>query len=356
MGSQLTRRVALMGCGRIANKRHAPILAKSEVPGATLAAVCDVQAHRARDTGDLYDVPHYTDIEDLIKAENPDIISILTPSGLHAQHIEQLLEHRIPLIVEKPLSLRLADAERVTALAQELQVPLFTVLQNRFNPPVRHLKGALDAGRLGDLVSVNVCVRWCRHPEYYADWHGTWQYAGGVLANQAIHHVDLLSWLVGEPVGIVAYADRHLQMRIEDTLVAALRFRYGGLGTIEVTAATRPKDIEGSLTVLGTEGSVKVGGFAVNRMEIWRFNDPQPEDEQVSQSSETPPDVYGYGHKAFYRHVLDCLDHDKPSPIDGRTSLRLVTALYQSVETGVEVCLGSSYQPESEHLGNEWTR
>ena len=336
MGSELQRRVALMGCGRIATKRHAPILADGQIAGAVLDSVCDTDVIRAQVMGERYGVPYYTSIEALMERQDPDVVAILTPSGLHAQHIRQLLPYGKPLIVEKPLALRPTSAEFVTQEAEEAGVPLFTVLQNRFNPPIVHLKRALDAGRLGDPIVANVCVRWCRHADYYKDWHGTWEMAGGVLANQAIHHIDLLQWLLGMPRDVFAWSGSSsvTGTQVEDTLIGMLRFWHNGVkATIETTAATRPRDLEGSITILGTRGSVKVGGFAVNRMEIWDFEELLPGDDEIRVSCETPPDVYGYGHRAFYDHVTDCLDSGAPSPIDGRNSVTLVTALYESVET-----------------------
>lgn len=169
--------------------------------------------------------------------------------------------------------------------------------------------------------------------------------AGGVLANQAIHHMDLLDWwlLRLTPQSVFAYETRSGDHEVEDILVGVVRFDYGAVGSIEVTAAARPQDLEGSITVLGTKGVVKVGGFAVNKMELWQFEDEQPEDAEIRTHSENPPDVYGFGHRAFYKHVLiNCLRDRMSTEIDGRTSLRLVTALYESVEQHSEIYVGAT--------------
>jgi UDP-N-acetyl-2-amino-2-deoxyglucuronate dehydrogenase len=347
--AQKSRKVCLIGCGRIANKRHAPLLKSGGVKGAYLGGVCDIDTEKGFLLSHHYEVPYYNNFHTMMRYENPDIVSILTPSGMHGRHIKQLLEYGKPLIVEKPLTLVYAEAEQVTELAKQAGVPLFVVKQNRFNPPVVHLKRAMDDGRLGDIVVATVTVRWCRHPEYYKDWHGTWEMAGGVLANQAIHHIDLLTWLLGQPSSVFAHYSKQDGIEVEDTLVGILRYPSGALASLELTAATRPKDLEGSITVLGTEGVVKVGGFAVNEMSLWEFDTPEPEDAEIRKTIESPPNIYGYGHKAFYEHVLDCLNNNTETPIDGRTSLRVVTALYQSVETGKEVLL--SEDPISKRLG-----
>jgi len=343
------RKVALVGCGRIANKRHAPLLTSGEVKGAYLGAVCDTDIKKGFAMSHHYEVPYYDNFHTMLRYENPDIVSILTPSGMHGIHIKQLLEYGKPLIIEKPLTLVYSEAEEVMERAALARVPLFVVKQNRFNPPVVHLKNAVDEGRFGDIAVATVTVRWCRYPEYYQDWHGTWAMAGGVLANQAIHHIDLLTWLLGQPYSVFAYASDDGNIDVEDTLLGILRYPDGALASVELTAATRPKDLEGSITIQGSKGVVKVGGFAVNEMSLWEFDESKPGDDEIRKTIESPPNIYGYGHKAFYEHVLDCLDNGTQTPIDGRTSLRVVTALYQSVETGGEVFLDED--PFSERLG-----
>ena len=326
-------KVCLIGCGRIANKRHAPLLKNGEIKGAYLGAVCDIEKDKVFALSHHYEVPYYLDFHKMMRDEDPDIVSILTPSGLHGQHIKELLEYGKPIIVEKPLALVLSEAIEVTKMAKDAGVPLFTVLQNRFNPPVVHLKKALEEKTLGDIGLANVTVRWCRHPDYYKDWHGTWRMAGGVLANQAIHHIDLITWMLGEPGQVFALDSHTSSEEVEDTLVGIMQYDSGLLVTLELTAATRPVDLEGSITIMGTKGTVKVGGFAVNKMDIWNVENPTREDKTMLLS-ENPPDVYGFGHKKFYEHVIHCLDNNIPTPIDGIPSIRTVTALYESVEDG----------------------
>ena len=326
-----SRKVCLIGCGRIANKRHAPLLAGGEIEGAYLGGVCDIGLEKMFPMSKHYKVAGYMDFHKMMRYENPDMVAILTPSGMHGQHIKELLQYGKPIIVEKPLALRLSEAEEVTRLAKEAGIPLFTVLQNRFNPPVVRLKKALDERVLGDIRLANVTVRWCRHPDYYEDWHGTWAMAGGVLANQAIHHIDLMTWMLGEPERVFALDSYTNSQEVEDTLVGVMQYENGLLVTLELTATTRPVDLEGSITIMGTRGTVKIGGFAVNKMEIWNMENSTLEDKAMLLS-ENPPDVYGFGHKKFYEHVIHCLDNNIPTPIDGVPSIRTVTALYESIE------------------------
>ena len=218
----------------------------------------------------------------------------------------------------------------------ERGVPLFTVLQNRFNVPVQYLRKIFQ--RLGRIISANVCVRWSRDENYYRDWHGTWAQAGGVLANQAIHHIDLLTWFLGLPQSVIAYESQTRSREVEDTLVGIMRWKNGTIGTIEVTAAAY-KDFEGSLTFVGESGMVKLGGFAVNKVDTWEFYSGTADDQGARLTVENPPDVYGFGHRQFYQHVIKCLQENKPTDIDGRTSLQLVSAMYSSIEQRKEVFL-----------------
>lgn len=341
------KRIGLVGCGRIATKRHAPLLASGEVDGATLAAICDIDQAKATTLGQKYNIPYYTSMDAMIEQSKPDVVSILTPSGMHYQHAAHVIRtYGLPVIVEKPIALTVADTESLHLLSQLRCVPLFTVLQNRFNVAVHLLRQNFE--RLGNIVSANVCVRWARNEAYYQDWHGTWKQAGGVLANQAIHHIDLLTWLLGMPRTVFAYENHTRSGEVEDTLVGVLRYYNGAIANIEVTAAAT-KDLEGSLTIIGERGMVKVGGFAVNRIDVWEFDEEQPEDYVVRNASENPPDVYGFGHRQLYEHVLQCLQAGVSSPIDGRSSVRVVNALYQSVEQHREI--GLIDMPISDRLG-----
>lgn len=335
----------ILGCGRIA-KRHADLLGEGVIEGAQLAAVCDEQADRSEAFGSRYSVPGYTKLDEMLRDSDISVVSILTPSGLHARHAIECAKAGKHIVVEKPMALTLSDADAMIRACDEAGVKLFVVKQNRFNVPVVKAREALEAGRFGELVLGTVRVRWCRPQSYYDQdaWRGTWALDGGVLANQASHHVDLLEWFMGDVVSVHARALTALvDIEAEDTAVATLKFASGALGVIEATNAVRPKDLEGSLSVLGATGSVVIGGFAVNRMEHWNFTNPEPGDDEILERfSVNPPNVYGYGHQAYYDHVVQCLSGNSPALVDGlegRRSLELITALYESIETGEEVYL-----------------
>lgn len=348
-------RFALVGCGRIA-KRHSELLGHRQIRGAELSAVCDIVQEKARKLAEPFGVPAFADMDEMMKVIKPDVVVVLTESGRHAEHVTRLAPHRAHIVVEKPMALTLDDADTMIRACDSHGVRLFVVKQNRFNVPVVKLRSALEAGRFGKLVMGTVRVRWCRPQAYYDQdpWRGTWALDGGVLANQASHHVDLLEWMMGEVESLHAYASTRLaNIEAEDTAVVALRFRSGALGVIEATTATRPRDLEGSLSILGERGTVEIGGFAVNEMKTWEFVERVPDDEAViSRYSVNPPSVYGFGHQAYYDHVVDSIRTGSKQLVDGlegRKSLELISAIYESIETGRAVSL--RFSPQRCRLG-----
>lgn len=335
---------ALVGCGRIAT-RHAEII-NSALDGVCLAAVCDINADKAKEFGEKYGVPWYTDMSEMMEECNPDVVSVLTPSGMHCEHVLRLAPFGKHIIVEKPMALTLDDADAMINSCDSHGCKLFVVKQNRFNVPVVKLREAIERQRFGKLVMGTIRVRWCRPQSYYDmdSWRGTWEFDGGVLTNQASHHVDLLEWMMGDVESVFAKSATALvDIEAEDTAIAVLKFRNGALGCIEATTATRPKDLEGSISIMGEKGSVEIGGFAVNQMKVWSFVDSEPDDVDVMERySVNPPSVYGFGHQAYYEHVLDCLQNGRQQLVDGlegRRSLELISAIYESIETGQEVQL-----------------
>lgn len=346
---------ALVGCGRIA-KRHSELLGLNQINNASLAAVCDIDEEKAKKIGGQFAVPYYTDMNEMMKNEAIDVVCVLTESGNHAKHVITLAKYGKHIIVEKPMALTLDDADAMIQACDETGCKLFVVKQNRFNIPVVKLREALEAGRFGKLVLGTVRVRWCRDQNYYDQdlWRGTWAMDGGVLTNQASHHVDLLEWMMGDVESVFAKSATALvNIEAEDTVIVTLKFKNGALGIIEATTAVRPKDLEGSITVLGENGTVEIGGFAVNKMLHWNFMEPMDDDSEVMDKySVNPPNVYGFGHQAYYEDVVDCILNNKKHLIDGlvgRKSLELISAIYESIETGKEVFL--RFKPSKCKLG-----
>jgi predicted dehydrogenase len=348
-------RFALVGCGRIA-RRHSDLLGHGKIENARLVAVCDIVEEKARRIGEEFSVPWFTDMHAMMRTAEIDVVVILTESGNHARHAIALAPYGKHLVVEKPMALTLQDADEMIRACDTAHCRLFVIKQNRFNVPVVKTREALDAGRFGKLVLGTVRVRWCRPQSYYDQdpWRGTWAMDGGVLTNQASHHVDLLEWMMGEVDSVFAMTSTALaRIEAEDTGVVVLRFRSGALGIIEATTAARPKDLEGSLSLLGEGGTVEIGGFAVNELKTWNFVRPEAGDAMVRERySVNPPDVYGFGHHAYYDHVVDCVLNGARQMVDGlegRKSLELINAIYESVETRAEVNL--RFRPQRCRLG-----
>jgi UDP-N-acetyl-2-amino-2-deoxyglucuronate dehydrogenase len=333
-------RIALVGCGRISRNHFEAI---EKIDGLELAAVCDVVADRARAAGERYGVPWFEAFDEMLGSARSDAVALCTPSGLHPKHGILAASAGKHVICEKPMAISLEGADQLVAACDAAGVQLFVVKQNRLNPAIQLLKRAIDRERFGRIYLANTTVRWTRPQEYYdqAPWRGTWEFDGGAIMNQASHYVDLIQWLVG-PVESVMAKTATLARRIEteDTGVAVLRFRSGAIGVIEVTMLTYPRNLEGSITILGEKGTVKVGGTAVNRVEHWAFADYDDDDKLIDSASTNPPTVYGFGHEGYYRNVLAVLRGQAKAETDGRAgrkSLELILGIYESAKTGRDV-------------------
>ncbi len=329
---------ALVGCGRISYKH---IEAVGKIPQyARIIAVCDLDEAKARSKGEELGVAWYTDYHAMMKAHPElDVVSVCVPTGYHARVVIDLAAYGKHLMTEKPMALSVADCEAMLQVCKKSGSQLFVIYQNRYNPPVQAARRALEAGRLGKLVAVTVRVRWSRDQRYYQqdNWHGTWELDGGVMSQQASHHLDLLQWFLGDIEALnCRSATRLLDIEVEDTGVAILQGKSGALGVFEATVATRPGDLEGSLSILGEKGSIVINGFAVNELHVWKFQEPLPEDEGIRENvSQAVPNVYGHGHAPYLRDVVHFLRTGERSstlvsPEEGVKNIALLTALYES--------------------------
>jgi predicted dehydrogenase len=346
-------RVALVGCGRIAD-RHARLV--SSFPEMQLAGVADSHVAKAEKFAAAFGGAPFADYREMIAKVRPDLLHVLTPSGTHAEIALEAMETVENVLVEKPMALTLPDADAMIEKAQRLGRRLFVVKQNRYNLPVVKLREALEAGRFGRLTLGAIRLRWCRRQEYYDQdpYRGTWAQDGGALTNQASHHIDMLQWMFGDVEEVFAATARQLvKIEAEDTGVAVVRFRNGALGTIEATTAARPKDLEASISVLGEHGTVEIGGFALNEMKLWSFEKPEDEDAEVlSTYRANPPNVYGFGHHEYLAEVIRSIRDGLPPPIDGRAgrkSLELIVGIYESAERNAPVTF--PFRPERCRLG-----
>jgi UDP-N-acetyl-2-amino-2-deoxyglucuronate dehydrogenase len=342
---------AIIGCGRISYRHIEAIQANSN---AELIALCDLNLARAREMNEKAQVLIYRDYRKMLENERIDVVCIMTPSGMHSEHAKDIINrYRKHVVVEKPMCLRVSDGLMLIETARQNKVQLFVVHQNRFNKAIQKIKEAMDDNLLGKIALATVRIRWSRGQTYYDrdPWRGTWALDGGVLTNQAIHHIDLLRWLVGEVEGVSALgATQFVRAEVEDTACAWVRFVNGALGIIEATTATRPldKDLEASVSILGEKGTVIVEGASVNRVTTWTFDDAD-----MSQYSEAPPNVYGFGHNHIIDNVVNVLiKGGKPlvTGEDALKSIKFLNALYRSMELGgQEVKLKD--HPESQRFG-----
>ena len=329
-------RFAIVGCGRI-SQYHIEALAS--LPNARVTAVCDLIEERAVEASRRAGgVPWFTDYRKMLETGGFDAVSVCTPSGLHPEHGILAAEAGYHVVSEKPMAVTLDAADRLIETCDRERRRLFVVKQNRLNPTVRLLKQAVDKGRFGRICFVEVNVFWTRPQEYYdqAPWRGTRAMDGGAIMNQASHYVDLMHWLAGDVQEVEAFtATLERRIETEDTGAAILRFRSGAIGTLNVTMLVYPRNLEGSITVLGTRGTARLGGIALNRVEHWEFDRYEDEDRRVLEAGYTPPTVYGHGHRGYYENVIAVLQGRAEPETDGRSgrhSLEMILAIYRAAE------------------------
>lgn len=340
-------RFALVGCGRIAANHMEAVAAHAGE--AELVAVCDIDAGRREAAEARTGARGFPSLDALLAGSDPDCVILATPSGLHAAQAIRAAEVGRHVMTEKPMATRWRDGQRMVQACDAAGVQLFVVKQNRRNSTLQLVKRAVQARRFGRIWMVNVNVFWSRPQEYYdsAPWRGTWEFDGGAFMNQASHYVDLLDWLIGPVESVQAYtATLARRIEVEDTGVMSIKWRSGALGSLNVTMLAWPKNFEGSITILGEQGTVRIGGVAVNRIDHWEFAQEDPMDAEVAAASYDTASVYGQGHRAYYRNVIDTLRGRARPDTDGREglhSLELLIATYLAARDGRRVSLPLEY-------------
>ncbi len=340
-------RFALAGCGRIA-ANHAEALAR-HADRAELVAVCDPDAAALAAMVQRTGARGFAHYSRMLADVEADCVVLSTPSGLHPQQALEAAQAGFHVMTEKPMATRWADGLAMVKACDEAGVRMFVVKQNRRNRTLQLLRQALQQGRFGRLYMVTVNVFWSRPQSYYdsAAWRGTWEFDGGAFMNQASHYVDLLDWLIGPVESVMAYTGTLARnIEVEDTGVAALKWRNGAMGSINVTMLTYPKNLEGSITVLGEHGTVRIGGVAVNKIEHWEFAQPHEMDAQLDDASYHTTSVYGFGHPLYYDNVIRTLRGECEPETDGREglkSLELLIAMYRSARDGKRINLPLEY-------------
>ena len=340
-------RFAVLGCGRIASNHVDAIQKHAE--RCELAAVCDTDPAALATMVARTGARGFPTLSAMLAGSEADCVVIATPSGLHAQQAQEVAAAGIDVMTEKPMATRWADGLAMVRACDDAGVRLFVVKQNRRNRTLQLLKQAVDAGRFGRIYMVTVNVFWTRPQAYYdsAAWRGTWEFDGGAFMNQASHYVDLLDWIVGPVESVMAYTGTLARdIEVEDTGVAALKWRSGAMGSVNVTMLTHPKNLEGSITILGEKGSARIGGVAVNEIQHWAFETPHAMDTQLDDASYQTTSVYGFGHPLYYDNVIRTLRGEAQPETDGREglkSLELLIAMYRSARDGRKINLPLEY-------------
>ena len=339
-------RVAIVGCGRIAVNHLAAI--EKHSANMELVSVCDVNHELVDEHINKYNISGYTQLVELLETEELDAVALCTPSGLHAEQAELAAKYGVHVITEKPMATRWQDGVRMVKACDKAGVHLFVVKQNRQNATLQLLKRAVEERRFGKIHMVHINVFWTRPQSYYdqAKWRGTWEFDGGAFMNQASHYVDLFDWLIGPIDKVQAMMSTTRDIEVEDTGVMNVRWRSGALGSMSVTMLTYPKNMEGSITILGEKGSVRIGGMAVNDIQHWEFEEPKDYDEQVRTANYETTSVYGFGHPLYYKNVIDVMRGTEVPETDGREglkSLEVLIAAYLSARDGKTVSLPLEY-------------
>ena len=336
-------KIGVVGCGRISKNHFGSILQYSEE--LELVAVCDIDGDILKHVTAEYNVQGYTELQDMLTHETLDLVVLCTPSGLHPAQAILAAEHGVHVISEKPMATRYNDGLRMVQACDEAGVRLFVVKQNRRNATLQLLKRAIDEQRFGAIKMVHLNVFWTRPQEYYdhgQGWRGTWEFDGGAFMNQASHYVDLVEWLIGPVDRVQAMMSTTRNIEAEDTGVINIKWRNGALGSMAVTMLTYPKNLEGSITILGETGSVRVGGVAVNEIQTWDFADQRDYDAEVRSANYETTSVYGFGHPLYYRNIIDVMRGTAEPETDGREglkSLEFLTAAYMAARDGGTVGL-----------------
>lgn len=340
-------RFALVGCGRIAQSHFNAMRQHSD--RIELTDVCDVDPVALQKAVDETGAIGHRRLGDMLASTTADIIVLTTPSGLHPEQAVEIAAAGKHVMTEKPMATRLQDGIRMVKACDEAGVRLFVVKQNRRNATLQLLKRAMEKRRFGRLYMININVFWTRPQAYYdsAPWRGTWEFDGGAFMNQASHYVDLLEWLGGPLESVQAYtATLARNIEVEDSGVIGLRWRSGALGSVNVTMLTYPQNLEGSITIIGEKGTVRIGGVAVNEIQQWQFADADPDDEAVATASYETTSVYGFGHPLYYDNVIQVLRGEAEPETDGREglkSLEVLIAAYMSARDGKRVALPLEY-------------
>lgn len=339
-------KAAIIGCGRISINHFNSIAIHHQ--NIELVSVCDNQKKVLDEHEEKYGVKGYLNLNIMLKSEEIDLAILCTPSGIHSDQAVLCANHGVNVMTEKPMATRWIDGIRMVKSCDQAGVRLFVVKQNRNNSTLQLLKRAIDENRFGKIKMVHLNVFWTRPQEYYnlAPWRGTLEFDGGAFMNQASHYVDLLDWLIGPIDKVQSMISTSLDIEAEDTGVLNIKWQNGALGSMSVTMLTYPKNFEGSITILGEKGTVRVGGVAVNEIQHWEFAISKDYDKNIDKVNYDTTSVYGFGHPKYYNNVIEVLRGIAKPEVDGNEglkSLEVLSAIYLSARDGKTISLPLKY-------------
>lgn len=332
-------KISILGCGRVA-LHYLKLFKKNKIKNCEIVSVYDIDKKKRKFFSKELICKNFDSINMMLKETEPDIVLILTPSGMHYQHCKKILNNNCNVICEKPLSMNEKQCKILDSLAKKKKLMLGVTFQNRLNPSIQILKKYIDKNKFGKIVNTSISLIWCRYQGYYNDdWHGTWSNDGGVTNQQASHHIDILNWLLGPITSISSILTKRAnKLEAEDTMASVFKLKNGALGTIEATTAARPKDFHASLSIVGTKGHVKIAGIAMNKIETWEF---QRESKKISnyiikKYSQKVPNGYGLSHEKYLNICIESLINGyKVAPVnaqDAARTQRIIHAIYSSHE------------------------
>ena len=346
--------IAILGCGRVA-LHYYKIFKLNKIPNIDIVGVCDLKRSKAKLFASKFNSRYFLDLTNMIDQIKIDLLIICTPSGSHYHNAKTALNKNINVLVEKPIAMKPDQGEKLINIAKKKNLYLGVAFQNRFNSAVKCLKNAVREKRFGKIITIAVVLRWCRYQNYYNDeWHGTWKHDGGVINQQAIHHIDSLNWLFGPIKSVNSIIGNRLnKLQAEDTFVSSLELKNGALCTVEATTAARPKDYEASIAVLGEKGYAKIGGIALNKINDWEFLNKKKEDKIVKKLySQKFDNGYGLSHLPLIKDSISQIllkKKDYSSTYSALTTTKIIHAFYSSAEQKKMILLNKN--PKSKKLG-----
>ena len=341
------KKIAVIGCGKVSLKHFKAINYLEKKRKIKLTAICDPDKKKLNYLNFKKSVKKYNSINKLLEKEHFDIVSILSPSGHHFKNVTQCVKSAKTIIVEKPIALKVSDAKKMISICNKNKTKLYVVLQNRLNPAVVFAKEIIKKNKIGKIFLTTVRLRWSRDKKYFksAKWRGTWRYDGGVIANQCSHHIDLLQWISGKPTSVIAKTIKaqDTNNKVEDTAISIIKYKdTKKLGLIEATIATRPNDLEGSISILGTRGSIILDGFNASKIKTFNCNNTsKTQEKKFSKTIKLINSSKVNGHLNFYKNILNSKKFKKKiiNNYDGISSLKIINAIYKSSFESREVFL-----------------